>query len=101
MVPIIASVLYLLLTVISRFPQYFNYMTVITEENAASQYKNARTLMSWMSVEITALFLFLECQNIQAAKAASSGLGIWFLPVFLIIVFGTIGIYIYKMFKLK
>lgn len=99
--PIVASLLYILISVTSRFPQYFNYMVDITEENAKRQYKNARILMSWMTVEITIVFLCLEWQSIQVAMNKSTGLGVWFLPVFLIALFGTLGFYINKMFKLK
>lgn len=99
--PIVASLLYILLSVTSRFPQYFNYMVDITEENSERQYQNARMLMSWMTVEITTVFLCLECQSIQVAMNKSTGLGVWFLPVFLIAFFGTLGFYINKMFKLK
>lgn len=99
--PIVASFLYLLLTITSKFPQYYNYMVNITEENAKRQYQNARILMAWMAVEITVVFSYLEWKSIQVAMNKSSGLGMYFLPVFLIIIFGTLGFYTYRMFKLK
>lgn len=98
--PIVQSVLYPLLTITSKFPQHYNYLTNITEENAERQYQNARTLILWLSAEITVLFLFLEYQSIKVAMNYSTGLAIWFLPVFLLTLFGTLGLYIYRMFKL-
>lgn len=100
-VPIFMAVLYIILTITSKFPESFNYMVNITEENARRQYQNARTSMAWLRAEITVMFLYLEWQGIQVAINKSTGLGLWFLPVFLIIVFGTLGVYIYKMFQLK
>lgn len=99
--PIMGTGLYLLLTIIKRFPQSFNYLVTITEENAQRQYKNVRTMMSWLTVELAILFFFLEYQSVLAAQSGSSGLGVLFLPVYMIIVFGTIGVYIYRMAKMK
>ena len=99
--PIFMSVLYIILTITSKFPESFNYMVNITEENARKQYQNARTLMAWVRTEITVMFLYLEWQSIQVAVSKSTGLGIWFLPVFLIIVFGTLGVYIRRMVQLE
>jgi hypothetical protein len=99
--PIFMSVLYIILTVTSRFPESFNYMVNITEENARRQYQNARTFIVWLKTEITFMFLYLEWQSIQVSISKSIGLGVWFLPVFFIILFGTIGVYIRRMFRLK
>ncbi|SFC86439.1 DUF1648 domain-containing protein [Clostridium uliginosum] len=99
--PILTSVLHILLTTVSKYPQHFNYVVNITEENAKRQYKNARTLIVCLKMEIIAIFLYLEWQSVQVAMNKSTGLGLWFLPIFLIVVFGTLGVCIYKMFKLK
>jgi Protein of unknown function (DUF1648). len=99
--PIITSLLYILLTITSKFPQYYNYIVDITEENAKRQYQNARTLMAWMAVEITVVFSYLEWKSIQVAMNKSNGLAVYFLPIFLLFIFGTLGFYTYRMFKLK
>jgi uncharacterized membrane protein len=99
--PIIEIVLFLLLFTISKFPHTFNYLINITEENAPRQYRNARTLMGWITVCVTVIFSYIEWSIIQTARYKSSGLDIWFLPVFFIIMFGLIGIYIYRMVKMK
>lgn len=54
-----------------------------------------------MSVEIIAIFLYLEWQSIQIAFGNAKGLGVWVLPVFIIAILGTLGFYMYKMNKLK
>jgi len=99
--PIVGSLIYILLSTISKFSQYFNYTVDITEENAERQYQNARTFMTWMTMEITAVFLYLEWESIHVAMGKFTSLGVWFLPIFLIALFGTLGFYINKMFKLK
>ncbi|HEY9842415.1 MAG TPA: DUF1648 domain-containing protein [Candidatus Obscuribacterales bacterium] len=45
--PVMASLMYLLILVLSRFPHTYNYVWQITEANAPVQYRLARTLMAW------------------------------------------------------
>ncbi|WP_370450927.1 DUF1648 domain-containing protein [Olivibacter sp. XZL3] len=40
--PIYATILYLFLTLLSYFPQYFNYLEEITVDNAEFQYRRER-----------------------------------------------------------
>ena len=52
---------YVLMTVIARFPQTFNYLHPITEKNAASQYLLARKFLSVMKLEVTGILFFAIC----------------------------------------
>jgi uncharacterized membrane protein len=99
--PIIMTVLYLMLTILSAFPQYYNYAVVITAENAAAQYENARTFMLWLALQLVAVFTYITCAMIQVGLGNTKGLGLWFLPLFLVVMFGTIAYYIRKMIILK
>jgi uncharacterized membrane protein len=99
--PILQTFLFLLLTIVSKYPHKFNYTVTITAENAERQYRNSRTLMRWITLTISIVFSYIEWNSIKMAKNSSMGFGIWFVPVFIVIMFGIIGIYIYKMIKLK
>jgi uncharacterized membrane protein len=88
--------LYILMTIIERFPQIYNYPVEITEENAERQYRNAVRLIRVLKTIILVAFSFLIFKTIQTATARSTGLGKTFLPVFLLITFGIIIIYIVK-----
>lgn len=99
LLPIMGGVLYLSLTILERFPWIYNYPVEITKENAARQYGLARRLLEWMKFILTGTFLYLQWQTIQVAKGLSGGFGVWFLPAFLLLLFGVTGILIYKMFK--
>ncbi len=101
LLPILQTFLFFLLTIISRFPHKFNYTVKITDENAERQYRNSRTLMGWITLTISVVFSYIGWNTIQMAKNNSMRFGIWFIPVFLVVMFGIIGIYIYKMIKLK
>ncbi|MDF2988824.1 MAG: hypothetical protein K0R50_4334 [Eubacterium sp.] len=93
--------LYSLLTIISKFPHIFNYLCEITEANARFQYQNTRTMIVLLKTELIFIFGYIEWKSIQVAVGKASGLGTAFLPVLLLVVFGTIGIYIYRTIKYK
>lgn len=99
--PIIGLLIYAGMAALSRFPHIFNYPVKITEENAARQYALARTMICWLNLEIVALFAYIGWASIQAAKGGTAGLGLWFLPVVLVVIFGTLGVYLAKAFKQK
>lgn len=101
LVPIIFTILYFVLVVVSKFPQSFNYAVEITKENKERQYKNACEMMAWLTFYIATLALYIEFQSIQVANGNSGGLGFMFVIIEMVAIFGTLGFYIYRMIKLK
>jgi len=95
--PIIATVLYLFLTILNYFPYAFNYPTNITKENAIKQYTIATKLVRYLKLILVLIFGFIVFKTIQNAKGQANGLGIWFLPILLAVVFIPI---IYAIIKL-
>jgi len=87
LLPLIGSMLAGFLTLVSRHPETFNYTVKITPENAERQYRNALLMMRVMRVIIVFLFMLIDWEVIQIALGNSEGLGVWFLPIFLILVF--------------
>lgn len=94
--PIIATFLFFLLSILSRSPETFNYAVEITEENAEKQYKNAVWLMRILRVLITLIFFFIAYQTIQIALEKAFDLSAWFLPVTFIGLGLVLGYSIYK-----
>lgn len=99
--PVIVTVLYILIMILTRFPHIYNYAVSITAENAEANYRNGRTLMFCIITEILALFLYIQWNVIDGAIKGYSSLGILFLPIFLLTIFGTVIYFIFKMTKLK
>ncbi|CAH1199014.1 hypothetical protein PAECIP111893_01208 [Paenibacillus plantiphilus] len=97
--PLLTIVLFIGLSLLSKIPHKFNYLRPITAQNAAHQYRTAKSLLSWIKVELVILFGYLQWSTIQNAAGHSSGLGIWLLPVTLIVIFGTVIIHIVRMRK--
>jgi uncharacterized membrane protein len=76
--------LYIMMTVVSRFPHTFNYPVRITADNAWRQYQLAVWYMALLKAQVVWLFLYLEWRIIQVALGHSSGLGTWFVVVVLV-----------------
>ena len=83
--PIIATILFIGMTILNKFPQVFNYPTKITEDNAFNQYTNATRLIRYLKL-IVVLVL---------------GLGIWFLPLIIGLIFIPLTYFIFKSLKVK
>ncbi|MBD2411914.1 hypothetical protein FACHB389_34930 [Nostoc calcicola FACHB-389] len=98
LLPIVGLAIYGLLTFISRYPHTFNYAVKITEQNALRQYKIACSMLNWLKTEMVWIFAYIEWQIFYLATTTNPNLGIWFLPVSLIIVFGTIGYWLSQSF---
>lgn len=85
--PVLASILYVGLTVLNRYPHLFNYLSQINEDNAAYQYRMATRLIRYLKLLIVFLFIFVLWTSIQAVSSQNEGLGLRFLPIFFALVF--------------
>ncbi|BBI31043.1 DUF1648 domain-containing protein [Cohnella abietis] len=101
LLPAISVALYYVLSALSRSPHVFNYAVPITEANAATQYLLARKMIVWLKLELIIIFGYIEWATVQSAYNHENGLGIWMLPVVLVVVFGTLGFYLSRSYKSK
>jgi len=85
--PLIATLLYVGLTVLNRFPHSFNFPTPITPDNALKQYTNATRMIRYLKLILVLVFAGISFQTIQQANGTGEGLGFWFLPLTLVLVF--------------
>lgn len=99
--PIIATFLVLLLSVLERNPENFNYTVEITEENAPRQYLLGVRMMRWMKIFFLLLFMAIDYFTMQVALEKREGLGAWFLPITIGILFTLIAFTIYESIKKK
>ena len=86
MLPVIATILYAGMTVLSRFPHIFNYPVKITESNASFQYRNMTRMIRCLKLGLVLVFGCIVFQTIRNATGTTEGLGIWFLPFILAII---------------
>lgn len=89
----VTVVLWLGLTILSRYPHIYNFIVKITEENAARQYQLARQLIIFVKAVVTFLFFGLTWHIVMTALGHSYPL--WPLVVFpLIFLFGGTLVYL-------
>jgi|WetSurMetagenome_2_1015567.scaffolds.fasta_scaffold432395_1 uncharacterized membrane protein len=94
--PAVGGFLYVLLTVLSLFPHLYNFLVKITPDNILVQYKLATKFVRILKTVIVLLLLYVCYQTIRISTGETTGLGRIFLPVFLILIFGVILIYIIR-----
>lgn len=85
--PVIATLLFIGLTVLNRYPHIFNYPTAITQDNALRQYTLATRMLRYLKLVLVLVFGGIEFMTIQNATGKAAGLGTWFLPLTLVLVF--------------
>jgi len=66
--PIYATILYFFLTLLSRVPQYFNYLEEITAENAAFQYRRGVNMIRILKILVVAVFLLISALSIMNSE---------------------------------
>jgi uncharacterized membrane protein len=97
--PIIASVLFVGLTILNQFPQLFNYPVTITEANAEKQYKAATKLLRYLKLIIVFVFGMIAFVTLKEARANSEAYYVWLLPLVLGMLFIPIISYWYNIKK--
>jgi len=97
--PAISIFLYLLLTVVTRFPRSFNYPVKVTDENRPRLEPLALGLLGWVKAEVLFILAWITLGTIRVALGKAAGLGPAFLFVSLGVVAVTIGWYMRGMFR--
>lgn len=100
-IPIIFTLTYIVIIILARIPQHFNYVVTITKRNADAQYKIARKMLLCIGLYISIIGFYIPWSSIQVAKGNSdklSGLVMFALlgGTILTLVYST-----YKSYKLK
>jgi uncharacterized membrane protein len=97
--PLIATLLYIGLTLLNRYPHIFNFPTPITQDNALRQYTNATRMIRYLKLILVLVFAGISFQTIQQANGTGEGLGLWFLPLTLVLVFMPLVYFVVKSFR--
>ncbi len=98
LLPVIACVLYLFMTLAARYPGSFNYPVRVTRANLARLQALALQMIAWLKAEIVWLFASIQIAAIHAAHTGrSGGISAWLMPTALGVIFGTIIGYVVAM----
>ncbi len=101
MLPLIATVLFIGMTTLNKFPHIYNYPVKITDENATRHYTNATRLIRYLKFVIVVVFGIIVFKTIQHAHGDPEGLGAWFLPLTLGLIFIPLVYFFVESFKAK
>jgi uncharacterized membrane protein len=95
MIPAIATVLFVGMTILSRFPHVFNYPVKITENNAFMQYRNAARMIRCLNLSIVLVFEYIVLHTVLNT---GKSIGIWFAPFSLALIFVPVIYFMVKSF---
>jgi uncharacterized membrane protein len=88
---VVAVAIYLMLTLAVRFPAYFNYPVEVTAENRPRLEALTVDLIAWLKTEIICLFAWIQWVIIDMARRGRGDLSLLaLLPVFLVVLIGTL-----------
>ena len=79
--PIIATIIYFVLTLLNKYPHILNYRVNITEDNAHRQYTIATRMLRFTKLAIQLIFSLIILLTYLTSIGVTNGLGNWFLPL--------------------
>lgn len=97
--PLLTLALFVLLTVLNRRPDIFNYAVRISPENAEYQYRLATRMLRLLKLSLVVLFSAITWSVVHSAQSGNSDYVMWVLPFALIITFLPIIYYFFQVFK--
>ncbi|MEY2631161.1 MAG: hypothetical protein RLZZ469_2059 [Bacteroidota bacterium] len=97
--PIVSTVLYLMLTIFSRYPHKMNYSATITAENAEVQYRIMTRMIRVLKVFVLLIFWILDYKTVQIALGWPDVLGSWFLFLLFALLFAPIFYFLIQLSK--
>jgi len=95
-IPIITWVMYMGITAVERFPQIWNTGVAVTEENKDRVYRVLKDMLKTSKLIVVLVFSYLTINTANAIPLSP-----WFIPVFLILIFGSLIIFAIKLVKNK
>jgi len=85
---------------VEKRPHLHNYLA-LTEENMEKQYKNSMLMMNFLKNELLLFFSYGVCNDVFVSHGKNSLLGVWELPIFAVMIGGTLLFFVIRSFKLK
>lgn len=99
LLPIVAVIIYGLITVVSLFPAAFNYPVHITPENRLRLQALSLQMVAWLKFDLACLFTWLQWSIIKTVRNGHGRLSPWIVPFFLVVGFGTCIAHFVAMFR--
>jgi uncharacterized membrane protein len=98
LLPGVTIFIYLLFTVVTRFPGAFNYPVKVTSLNRQRLQNLALDLMAWLKAEVVSLLTWMQWVTIEVARHPEKHMPAMTVAAF-VVVFATVTFYMVQMFK--
>ncbi|ARJ39251.1 hypothetical protein SporoP8_10440 [Sporosarcina ureae] len=99
LLPVIGIVMWVGMWKLEKYPHTYNYLN-LRPDNVEIQYRYGLLFMNVMKNISTLLFVFLIWQSVDIALARIGSLNMPLLITILALLFGSMGVYLYKVLKL-
>ena len=80
-IPSIATVMYIGLFVLNKYPHTHNYMVNINEENALKNYRFSTRTLRIVNFLCVVLMAYITYMIVESAYGKQFNLGTWFVPI--------------------
>ncbi|MBN1561522.1 DUF1648 domain-containing protein [candidate division KSB1 bacterium] len=94
LLPIVSLFIYMILSLVNKFPQLINYPVKITAENERRQYFLARMFLKTIRLAMVLIFSLLQWYSLRAALGQASAFAPFFMPLILTLAFFPICLYL-------
>lgn len=88
--PIVATILYVGLTIYNTKTYYVNLMVVDSEEKAEKLRKINQKFYRWVKLMVILVFIFIEYFSFQSGSGYGSGIPQWYIIVFPLLLFAPV-----------
>lgn len=99
LLPALSLVTFGALKIMKRLPHTFNYPFPITDDNAEVEYRLARSMTSWLIFWTELLFGVVVWAQVRISFGQMTGLGLEYMGPVMVALFGTLGYYLYRMYR--
>lgn len=93
---LVGWILFIGTSIVEKFPQIWNTGVPVTEQNREKVYRILKTMIGTLKLLLALVFSFLALHS-----TTGENLPFLFLPVFLILMFGSIVLFIFQLMKAK
>lgn len=101
LLPAINTLLFVLLTVLSRYPHRLNYPVSLTPSNTQALYRLGSATLQALQLSITVLLSLITWQSARIAMGHTDGLGSWMLPLVLSLIFLPLLVFVYRCYTIR
>jgi uncharacterized membrane protein len=99
--PAMATLFFLVLTLLERAPHVYNYPIELTSSNAPRAHALGRELVLWLKLIVIVTFAVIFWTSVQVALGKATALPGWFLPAVLGSTAGVILVTFVRMMRLR